>query len=67
MVTLSIFIQSQCQMSINYKYAPDGSKLSSYLMLIILSIGIQMKILESGLLIPWEIDSVWTDWDMHIG
>ena len=39
------FIQSQCQMSIYYKYAPDGSKLLFYLMLMIVSIGIQMKIL----------------------
>ena len=30
-------------------------KLLFYLMLMILSIGIQMKILENGLLIPWEI------------
>ena len=45
------FIQSQCQMSIYYKYAPDASKLFSYLMLMIVSIGIQMKRLENGLLI----------------
>ena len=54
-------------MSIYYKYAPDGLKLLSYLMLIILYIGIQMKILENGLLILWERDSMWTSWDMHIG
>ena len=36
-------------MSIYYKYAPDGSKRLSYLMLIIVSIGIQMNILESGI------------------
>ena len=38
-------IQSQCHMSIYYKYAPDGSKIVVYLMLMIFSIGIQMKIL----------------------
>ena len=48
------FIQSQCQMSIYYKYAPDGSKHLSYLMLMIFSIGIHMKILENGFLILWE-------------
>ena len=31
-------------------------KLLSYLMLMILSFGIQMKILENGLLILWDID-----------
>ena len=45
------FIQSQCQMSIYYKYAPDGSNFFVYIMLITVSIGIQMKILENGLLI----------------
>ena len=38
------FIKSQCQMYIYYKYALDGSK-KSYLMLMAVSIGIQMKIL----------------------
>ena len=47
------FIQSQFQMSIYYKYAPDGSKLLSYLMLMIVSTGIQMKILKNGLLTSW--------------
>ena len=61
------FIQSQCQMSIYYKYAPDGSKLLFYLMLMIVYIGTQIKILENGLLILWERDSMWTSWDMHIG
>ena len=32
--------------------------LFSYLMLIIVSIGIQMKILENGLLILWDRDSM---------
>ena len=40
------FIQSQCQTSIYYKYAPDGSIFLSYLMLMTMSIGIQMKILD---------------------
>ena len=52
------FIQSQCQMSIYYKYSPNGYKIVFYLMLMIVSIGIQMKILENGLLIPWERDSM---------
>ena len=52
------FMQSQCQMSIYYKYAPDGSKIVFYLMLMIMSTGIQMKILENGLLTPWERDSM---------
>ena len=43
------FIQSQCQMSIYYKYAPDESKLLYYLMFMTVSIGIQMNILENGL------------------
>ena len=48
------FIQSQCQMSIYYKYAPYGYKIVVFLILMIFSIGIQMNILENGLLIPWE-------------
>ena len=36
----AVFFQSQCQMSIYYKYAPDGSKLLFYLILMIVSIGI---------------------------
>ena len=39
------FILSQCQMSIYYKYAPDGSKIAIYHMLMIVYIGIQMKTL----------------------
>ena len=61
------FIQSQCQISIYYKYAPYWSKIVFYLMLMIVSIGIQMKILANGMLIIWEIDPMWTYWDMHIG
>ena len=52
------FMQSQCQMSIYYKYAPDGSKIVFNLILIIVSTGIQMKILENGLLTHWERDSM---------
>ena len=47
------FIQSQCQMSIYYKYSPDGSKIVFYLMLMIVSTAIQMKIVQNGLLTPW--------------
>ena len=54
-------------MSIYYKYAPDRSKLLSDLMSMIVSIGIHMKILENGLFIFWERDSMGTSWDMHIG
>ena len=54
------FIQSKCQMYIYYKYAPDGSKIVVYLSLMIVFIGTQMKILESGLLIPWARDSMLT-------
>ena len=39
------FIQSQCQMSIYYKYARDGSKMLFYIMFMIVSIVIQKKIL----------------------
>ena len=38
-----------------------------YIMFMIVSIGIQMKILENGLLILLEIYSMWTSWDIHIG
>ena len=49
------FIQSQCQISIFYKYAPEELKIVvlSYVD-DFFSIGIQMKILENGLLIIWE-------------
>ena len=43
------FIQSQCQMSIYYKYAPDRTKKWSYIMLMTVYIGILMRILENGL------------------
>ena len=46
------FIQSQCQMSINYMYVPDEKKLLFYLILIIVSIVINMKLLDNGL---WKL------------
>ena len=52
------FMQSQFQISIYYKYEPDGSRLLFDLMLMIVSTGIQMKILENGLLTPWKRDSM---------
>ena len=42
------FIQSQCHMSIYYKYAPKGTIFLFYLMLITVSIVILMKLLENG-------------------
>ena len=45
----TVFIQPQCQMSIYYKYAPDGYKLLSYIMLMTVSIGILLKLLENDL------------------
>ena len=47
------YVQSQCQMSIYYKYTPDGYKIVLYIMLMIVSTGIQIKILENGLMKPW--------------
>ena len=44
------FIQSQCQMSIYYKYAPYGTKIVFNPMLMIVFIGILLKLLENGLL-----------------
>ena len=43
------FIQYKCKISIYYNYAPDGKKLLSYLMLMTVSIGILMKLLDNGL------------------
>ena len=43
------FIQYQCQMSIYYKHAPDEKKLLCYLMLMIVSTGILLKLLENSL------------------
>ena len=44
----SLFIQYQLQMSIYYKYAPDGTKTLFYLMLMIVSICIHLKLLGNG-------------------
>ena len=43
------FIQSQYHMSIYYNYAPDRKKVFFYLMLINMSIGTLLKLLENGL------------------
>ena len=48
------FIKSQCQMSIYYKYAPDGNKIVVYLILMTVYIGIHMKLLENILWIIWK-------------
>ena len=45
-------IQYQYQMSIYYKYAPDGTKHFFNLMFMVVYIGIHMKLLENVL---WEI------------
>ena len=42
-------------------------RLLFYLMLMIVYTGIQIKILENGLLTPWERDSMGTSEDLHIG
>ena len=47
------FIQSQFQMSIYYKYAPDGGKLLSYLMVMTAYIGIILKPLGK-----WFVDTI---------
>ena len=43
------FIQSKYHMSIYYKYAPDGKKWLSYLMLITVSVDVLLILLENGL------------------
>ena len=43
------FIQYQCQMSIYYKYGPYRTKIVAFFMLITISIGIFLKLLENGL------------------
>ena len=47
-------IQYQCQMSIYYKYAPDGTIFLSYIMLMTVSIGMILKLLENGFGILYE-------------
>ena len=47
------FIQSKFNMSIYYRYAPYGKKnMLCYLMLMIVSIGIHLKLLQNGL---WKL------------
>ena len=43
------FIQSQCKMSIYYKYEPYGTIFSFSLMLMTVYVGILLKLLENGL------------------
>ena len=43
------FIKYQCQMYIYYNYATDGGTIYFYLMLMTVSIGIHLKLLENGL------------------
>ena len=52
------FIQSQCQMSIYYKYAPDGKKYFFYIILMTVCNGIIMKLLKNGLWMIYGIDSM---------
>ena len=51
-------MQSKGQIYIYYNYAPDGSKIVVLSYVDDFSTGIQMKILEIGLLTPWDIDSM---------
>ena len=46
------FIQYQCQIYIYYKYEIDETIVLSYIMLMTVSIGILLKLLENGL---WEL------------
>ena len=61
------FIQSECQMSIYYKYVPDGSKIIVLFYVDDCVYRYTNEDMENGLLILWERDSMWTSWDMHIG
>ena len=63
----AVFIQSQCQMSIYYKYAPYGSKMVVLSYVNDCVYWYTNEYLVNGLLIPWERDSMWTSWGMHIG
>ena len=47
------FKKSQCQMSIYYKYAPDGRNILFYLMFMIVYIGIHLKPSET-----WFVDTL---------
>ena len=46
------FIQSKCHISIYYKYAPYETIIVSYFILMTVSIGILLRLLKNGLLIP---------------
>ena len=46
------FIKYLCQMSIYYKYAPEGTKLLFYFTLMTVSIGILLKLLDN---VSWII------------
>ena len=52
------FIQSQCQMSIYYKYAPDGSKIVVLSYVDDCVYWYTNEDLGNGLLILWERDSM---------
>ena len=54
-------------MSIYYKFAPDGSKIDVLSYVDDFAYWYTNEYLGNGLLIPWERDSMWTSWDMHIG
>ena len=52
------FIQSQCQMSIYYKYALDGTIFLSNFILMTVYIGILVNLLENSSLIFKKLDSI---------
>ena len=54
----AVFIQSKCQMSIYYKYAPDGSKIVVLSYVYDCFYWYTNYILEYGLLIPWKRYSI---------
>ena len=54
-------------MYIYYKYAPYVKNIVFYLMMMIVSIGIHLKLLENGLWNIYERYSMWNYWDIHIG
>ena len=51
-------IQSQCQISIYYKYAPDGSKIVVLSYVDDCVYWYTNEYIGNGLLIPWERDSM---------
>ena len=54
-------------MSIYYKYAPDGSKRFVLYYVDEYVYWYKYEAPENGLWILWEIYSMGTSWDMHIG